>query len=264
MTRILTCVKYVPDTADDVDFEPDNSLDREARPGMLSELDGYAVEQSLQLRDQFAEARVSLVTMGPAPAAEALRKGLQMGADEAYLITDPALSGSDVFGTVRVLAAAARTLPEVGLVVCGMSSTDAEMGVLPALLARELGWPLLSMAAEVEVSGDSVQIRRLDEVGLRTVRADLPAVVSVTDQTGEPRYPSFRDVLAAKKKPIHELPLEELGLAGHPEQLGRPAARVLVDAISRNPDRVAGTVLVDDQGSSVPALVSFLADAARI
>ncbi|MGV8966541.1 MAG: electron transfer flavoprotein subunit beta/FixA family protein [Cellulomonas sp.] len=254
--RILTCVKFVPDTAEEVEFAPDHTIGRPASGSLLSELDEYAVEQALQLRDAMPGSSVSVLTVGPEQAEGALRKALQMGADDAYLVTDDAIAGSDVFGTARVLAAAALTVPEVTVVLCGMSSTDGEMGVLPALLSGALGWPLLSMAAALTVTNAGLRIERTDEVGTRTVEATLPAVVSVTDRSGEPRYPTFKDVMAAKKKPVTRLDLAALGV--EPGEVGSASARVQIREITRNPDRPPGRVVLDHEGSSVDELVAFL------
>jgi electron transfer flavoprotein beta subunit len=259
--KILVCVKYVPDATDEVSFEEDQTLARTGGSGRLSELDEYAVEQALQLRAELADATVTVLTVGSDDAEIALRKALQMGANDAVLVTDPAIAGSDVFGTATVLASAARSVGEVGLVMCGMSSTDAGIGVLPALLADALGWPLLSQAAALTVDGQSLQIDRVDETGSRTIIAGLPAVVSVTDQSGEPRYPSFKDVLAAKKKQVTKMALADLGVS--PDSVGLAAARVEVIATVRNPDRAAGRVIVDDNGSSVDEIVKFLVDATK-
>jgi len=256
VTRILTCVKFVPDTADEVEFLPDHTIGRPASGSLLSELDEYAVEQALRLRDALPGSSVSVLTVGPQQAEGALRKALQMGADDAYLVSDDAIAGSDVFGTVRVLAAAALTLPEVAVVLCGMSSTDGEMGVLPALLAGALEWPLLSKAATLTVTDAGLRIERTDEVGTRTVEATLPAVVSVTDRSGEARYPTFKDVMAAKKKTVTRLDLAALGVA--PAEVGAAAARVQIREITRNPDRPPGRVVLDYEGSSVDELVAFL------
>ncbi len=256
--RILTCVKYVPDPVDEVSFTTDSALDRESSSSLLSELDEYAVEQALQVRTALGDATVSALTIGPDDAESGLRKALQMGADDAYLVSDDAIAGSDVFATVSILAAAVRSIDDVGLVVCGMSSTDAEMGVLPALLARALGWPLVSMAASVEVASPGLRIQRIDDAGTRTIESPLPAVLSVTDQTGEPRYPTFKDVMAAKKKPITDLSLTDLGI--DPSTVGWGAARVGVASVTKNPARQAGKVVIDEGGSAVDELVTFLAE----
>ncbi|MBU4335041.1 MAG: electron transfer flavoprotein subunit beta/FixA family protein [Actinobacteria bacterium] len=256
MPRILTCVKSVPDPADEVAFTADHTIERPASGGLLSPLDEYAVEQALRLRAALPGATVSALTVGPPPAEGALRKALQLGADDAYLVTDEVIAGSDVFGTVEVLAAAVRSLPDVTVVLCGMSSTDGDLGVLPALLADALGWPLLSMASSVTVSETGLWIERTDEVGTRTVEATLPAVVSVTDQSGEVRYPSFKEVMAAKKRTVTTLDLAALGV--EPALVGAGAARVQVSAVTRNPDRPPGRVLLDHDGSSVDELLAFL------
>lgn len=259
--RILCCVKYVPDSGDDVGFDAAGSLLRDGGSGRLSELDEYAVEQALQLRAAAPDAKVTVICVGPQEGQSALRKALQMGADDAVLVSDSAIAGSDVFGTAAVLSAAAGKLAEISLVVCAMSSTDAGTGVVPALIADSLGWPLLSQAASVSLCEQQVQISRADETGSRVVAGALPAVVSVTDQSGEPRYPSFKDVLAAKKKPIETIGLVELGLS--PAGVGLAAARVEVVGVVRNPDRAAGRVIVDADGSSVAEIIDFLAEATK-
>jgi electron transfer flavoprotein beta subunit len=253
--RIIALVKYVPDSGDEVGFEPDLSLGRIGPSSRLSELDEYAVEQALRLRSELSGASLTVLSVGPSEAEVALRKALQMGADDAVLVSDEAIAGSDVFGTAAVLTAAIRSL-DAGLVVAGMSSTDAGIGVIPALLADALGWPLVSQAAEVRIENDLVTITRVDETGSRVVEAGLPAVVSVTDQSGEPRYPSFKDVLAAKKKSVSTVTLAEVGLDA--SAVGAASARVSVVAVERNPDRAAGRVIVDVDGSSVDDIVSFL------
>jgi electron transfer flavoprotein beta subunit len=259
--KILVCVKYVPDATDEVSFEADQTLDRTGSSGRLSELDEYAVEQALRLRSELADASVTVLTVGNEDAEIALRKALQMGANEAVLVTDPAIAGSDVFGTAAVLTAAVGAVGEVGLVMCGMSSTDAGIGALPALLADALGWPLLSHAAGVTWEEQTLRIDRVDETGSRSIVAGLPAVVSVTDQSGEPRYPSFKDVLAAKKKQVGTLTLTDLGV--DPASVGLGAARVEVVAAVRNPERALGRLIVDNDGSSVDEIVKFLTDATK-
>lgn len=251
----MVCVKFVPDPGDEVEFGPTHALLRPASTGLLSELDEYALEQALRLGAERG-ARVTALTVGPQAAEAALRKALQMGADDAVLVSDEAIAGSDVFGTATVLAAAAARLGDVDLVVCGMSSPDAGSGVVPALLAHRLGWPLLGLAASVEAAGPGLRIRRVDEFGVRVAEAALPVVLSITDQSGAPRYPSFKDVLAAKRKTVESLTLADLGVP--PEAVGWTAARVRVDEVVANPARSAGRVLVDSDGSSVPELVGFL------
>jgi electron transfer flavoprotein beta subunit len=256
--RIIVAVKYVPDTAEEMGFDPDHRLVRDPDCGLLSELDEYAVEQALRLRDQLPDSTVTAVVIGPDDATAALRKALQMGADDATLVVDDQVAGSDVFATADLLAAGVNSFGDVGVVVCGMASTDAGTSAVPALVAARLGWPGLTHASHVEVSAGQVTIGRTDETGTRTATASLPVVISVTDQTDEPRYPSFKDVLAAKRKKIAELDLDDLDV--DPATVGAGAARVQVGAIARNPDRAAGRTLTDTDGNTAGELVAFLTE----
>lgn len=259
--RILVCVKSVPDPADDVSFSPEGTLVRTDTDGLLSELDTYALEQALLLAGELPDVIVSVLSVGPEGTDSAVRKALQMGADEGVVVSDDAIAGSDVFGTAAVILAAARGLDDVGLVVCGMGSTDSGTGVLPVLIADGLGWSLVSLAASVEVVTGGLRITRVDELGTRVAEASLPAVLSVTDQSGEPRYPSFKDVLAAKKKTILVKTLADLGVS--PSDVGQGAARVDVTSVVKNPERATGKVVVDAGGSSVSELADFLEAAVR-
>ncbi|MFJ6440334.1 electron transfer flavoprotein subunit beta/FixA family protein, partial [Streptomyces sp. NPDC091649] len=209
--RIVVCVKYVPDATGDRRFADDLTLDREDVDGLLSELDEYAVEQALRIAEGADDAEVTVVTVGPEDAKDALRKALSMGADRAVHVEDDDLHGSDVMGTSLVLA---KAVEKAGydLVVCGMASTDGVMGVLPALLAERLGVPQVTLLSEVAVDGGVVTGRRDGDTASEELRASLPAVVSVTDQSGEARYPSFKGIMAAKKKPVESLDLDDLGL----------------------------------------------------
>lgn len=256
--RIIVAVKYVPDTAEEIGFDADHRLVRDPDSGLLSELDEYAVEQALRLRDQLPGSTVTAVAIGPDDATAALRKALQMGADDATLITDDQVAGSDVFATAGLLAAAVGSFDDAGLVVCGMASTDAGTSAVPALVAARLGWAALTHASTISVAGHQITIGRTDETGTRTATAGLPVVVSVTDQTDEPRYPSFKDVLAAKRKKIAELDLDDLDV--DPATVGAGVSRVTVGEITRNPDRAAGRTLTDTDGSTVGELVAFLAE----
>ncbi|MFJ6141952.1 electron transfer flavoprotein subunit beta/FixA family protein, partial [Streptomyces anulatus] len=209
--RIVVCVKYVPDATGDRRFADDLTLDREDVDGLLSELDEYAVEQALQIADEADDAEITVVTVGPEDAKDALRKALSMGADKAVHVEDDDLHGTDVMGTSLVLA---KAVEKTGydLVICGMASTDGVMGVLPALLAERLGVPQVTLLSEVAVNDGVVTGRRDGDTATEQLQASLPAVVSVTDQSGEARYPSFKGIMAAKKKPVESLDLEDLEL----------------------------------------------------
>ncbi|NEA39677.1 electron transfer flavoprotein subunit beta/FixA family protein, partial [Streptomyces sp. SID11385] len=209
--RIVVCVKYVPDATGDRHFADDLTLDREDVDGLLSELDEYAVEQALRIAEAADDAEITVLTVGPEDAKDALRKALSMGADKGIHVEDDDLHGTDVFGTSLVLA---KALEKAGydLVVCGMASTDGTMGVLPALLSERLGVPQVTLLSEVSVGGGVVKGRRDGDAASEQLEAQLPAVVSVTDQSGEARYPSFKGIMAAKKKPVESWDLEDLDI----------------------------------------------------
>ncbi|MFJ6808419.1 electron transfer flavoprotein subunit beta/FixA family protein [Streptomyces anulatus] len=253
--RIVVCVKYVPDATGDRRFADDLTLDREDVDGLLSELDEYAVEQALQIADGADDAEITVVTVGPEDARDALRKALSMGADKAVHVEDDDLHGSDVMGTSLVLA---KAVEKTGydLVICGMASTDGVMGVLPALLAERLGVPQVTLLSEVAVDGGVVTGRRDGDTASERLEASLPAVVSVTDQSGEARYPSFKGIMAAKKKPVESLDLDDLGLDG--DEVGLAGAWTAVDSATERPARTAGTI-VKDEGEGGKQLAGFLA-----
>ncbi|MDX2401659.1 electron transfer flavoprotein subunit beta/FixA family protein [Streptomyces microflavus] len=253
--RIVVCVKYVPDATGDRHFADDLTLDREDVDGLLSELDEYAVEQALQIADGADGAEITVVTVGPEDAKDALRKALSMGADKAVHVEDDDLHGTDVIGTSLVLA---KAVEKTGfdLVICGMASTDGVMGVLPALLAERLGVPQVTLLSEVAVNGGVVTGRRDGDTASEQLEASLPAVVSVTDQSGEARYPSFKGIMAAKKKPVQSLDLDDLGLDA--DEVGLAGAWTAVDSATERPARTAGTI-VKDEGEGGKQLAEFLA-----
>ena len=223
--------------------------------GLLSELDEYGVEQALKIAEASGDAEVTVLTVGPDDAKDALRKALSMGADKAVHVNDDQIHGTDVIGTSAILA---KALGHVGfdLVVCGMASTDGTMGVVPALLAERLGVPQATLLSQVSVAGGVVSGRRDGDAATELVEAALPAVVSVTDQSGEARYPSFKGIMAAKKKPVQSLDLDDLGI--EPGQVGLAGAWSTVESVAARPARTAGTV-VKDEGEGGTQLAAFLA-----
>ncbi|MFF3263239.1 electron transfer flavoprotein subunit beta/FixA family protein [Streptomyces sp. NPDC002932] len=253
--RIVVCVKYVPDATGDRHFADDLTLDREDVDGLLSELDEYAVEQALQIADGADDAEVTVLTVGPEDAKDALRKALSMGADKAVHVEDDDLHGTDVIGTSLVLA---KAVEKTGydLVISGMASTDGTMGVVPALLAERLGVPQVTLLSEVSVEGGVVRGRRDGDTASERLEASLPAVVSVTDQSGEARYPSFKGIMAAKKKPVESLDLDDLGIGA--DEVGLGGSWTAVDSAAARPARTAGTI-VKDEGEGGKALAGFLA-----
>ncbi|MFC5788215.1 electron transfer flavoprotein subunit beta/FixA family protein, partial [Streptomyces aureus] len=236
-------------------FADDLTVDRDDVDGLLSELDEYAVEQALQIADGADDAEVTVLTVGPEDAKDALRKALSMGADKAVHVEDDDLHGTDIVGTSLVLA---KAIEKAGfdLVVSGMASTDGTAGVVPALLAERLGVPQVTLLSEVSVEGGVVTGRRDGDTASEQVQASLPAVVSVTDQSGEARYPSFKGIMAAKKKPVESWDLSDLGLEA--DEVGLAGAWTVVDAAAQRPARSAGTI-VKDEGEGGKQLAEFLA-----
>jgi electron transfer flavoprotein beta subunit len=263
--NIVVCVKYVPDATGDRHFQSDNTVDRVGVDGLLSELDEYAVEQSLQLRDKqgddAGESVVTALTVGPEKATDAIRKALQMGVDKGVHVVDDAIAGSDAGATSKVLAAAIEKIGKDGapvdLVVCGMASTDAVMSVIPAMLAERLDLPQVTFGSVIESQGNEFRIKRDGDSATEVIGATAPLVLSVTDQSGEARYPSFKGIMAAKKKPLETWSLSDVGVdAG---EVGLGVSWTSVEDTTERPPRTAGEIVTDEDGSGATALVGFLA-----
>jgi electron transfer flavoprotein beta subunit len=262
--RIVVCVKHVPDIQSERSLGPDGRLVRDGGDGTLNELDENAVEAALTLvethRDAGGTGEVVALTVGPADAEDAVRRGLQMGVDVAVQVLDDAIAGSDVFGTAAVLAAAIRHLgaqAPVDLVVTGMAALDGQTSMLPAALAAELDLPLVTLAAEVAIEGAAVRVRRELDTATEVLTAPLPALVSVTDQANEPRYPNFKGIMAARKKPVTMLTLADLGV--QPAAVGSAGARTMVLTAAARPER-ANRILVTDDGTAGAKLAAYLVE----
>ena len=258
--NIVVCVKYVPDATANRQFESDNTVDREGVDGLLSELDEYAVEQALQIKekaDNPDDVKVVALCVAPESGVDAVRKALQMGADEGVHVVDDAIAGSDAIGTSLVLAKAVEKIGSVDLVMCGMASTDGAMGVVPAMLAERLNLPQVTLASVVETQGDQVRIKRDGDTATEVIGATMPLVLSVTDQSGEARYPSFKGIMAAKKKPLETYSLSDLGVDSG--DVGLSVAWTQVEDTTERPPRTAGEIVTDEDGSGAQALVDFLA-----
>ncbi|HMC70461.1 MAG TPA: electron transfer flavoprotein subunit beta/FixA family protein [Mycobacteriales bacterium] len=258
--NIVVLVKQVPDTwAERKLKDADGTLDRASVDGLINELDEYAIEEGLQIaeaqRAAGNEAEVTILTMGPEKAAESIRKALSMGADKAVHLVDPALHGSDALATSYALAKALGTI-EHDLVLLGVESTDARMSVLPAMLAERLGASQLTFARKVEVGSGTVKIERQTDTGYDVVEASTPAVVSVVEKINEPRYPSFKGIMAAKKKPVQTMSLADAGI--DPALVGLGGAATEVVDHTQRPPRQAGTV-VKDEGDGGAKVAEFLA-----
>jgi electron transfer flavoprotein beta subunit len=256
--KIVVPVKHVPEPTATWGFADDLTIDRGAVEGRLSELDEYAVEQAVRLVEGGLDAEIVALTVGPAKATDALRKALAMGAHSGVHVTDDALHGSDAVATSLVLAEAIRRTG-FDLVVTGMASTDAEMSVIPSMVAERLGIPQITFASTLSVDAATVTARRDDDTASAQVVASLPALVSVTDQTGEPRYPAFKAIMTSKKKPITTLALADLGI--EPARVGLAGAGCVVRSLTPRPARQAGTVLVDE-GDGAVRIADFLASRA--
>lgn len=248
--KIAVCVKQVPDTwAEKKLSDSDKTLDRASVDGVMNELDEYAVEEALLLTEAHG-GEVVAVSMGPDKAEETVRKALQMGANSGLHIVDDSLHGSDAIGTAKTLAG---VLADGGydLIIFGSESTDARMSVVPAMVAEIMGAPQLTFANKVEVDGDSVKIQRITDYGYDEVEASLPAVVSVVEKINEPRYPSFKGIMAAKKKPLDAVGAPDGSAAG------LAAAWSEVVEFAARPPKAAG-VKVEDDGNGAGKIAEYL------
>jgi electron transfer flavoprotein beta subunit len=253
--NIVVCVKQVPDTWSERTLrESDATLDRDAADAVINELDEYAIEEGLRIAEAHG-GEVTILSMGPERAAEAIRKALSMGADKGVHLVDDALAGSDVHGTSAALAS---VIGQIGfdLVILGSESTDARTGVMAAMLSERLGVPQLSFASKVEIEGTTIRIHRQADYGYDAVQASLPAVVSVVEKINEPRYPSFKGIMAAKKKPVQTMSVADAGLDQDVVGLANAACEVV--SFAKRPPRQSGTIVTDD-GDGGSKAAEFLA-----
>jgi electron transfer flavoprotein beta subunit len=262
--KIVVCVKHVPDIQSDRALRADGLLVRDDGEGTINELDENAVEAAVvlaeQVRDAGGEAEVVVVTVGPDDAEDAVRRGLQLGADAAVHVVDDAIVGSDVFGTAAVLAAVVRRAGDVDLVVTGMAGLDGLTSLLPAALADLLDLPQLTLAAQVTLADGVVTVRRDLDHATEVLRAPLPALVSVTDRANEPRYPAFAGIMAARKKKVEALAVDDLVEHGlDPAAIGTAGARTAGGEASPRPPRT-DRVLVTDDGTAGAALAAYLVE----
>jgi len=250
MPNIVVLVKQVPDTYSERKLsDADHTLDREgADDSVLDEINERAIEEALQIKEA-SDGEVTVVSMGPDSATDAIRKALSMGADKAVHVVDDALHGSDMLQTAKVLAKAIGTVEDVDLVIAGNEASDGTGGAIPAMLAELLGYPQLTHAREVTVDGSTIKVTRETEEGLTHLEASMPAVVSVSEKINEPRYPSFKGIMAAKKKPVATLGIDDLGIEAGDVGLGS-AWSTVVEALPK-PPREAGQRVEDDGDGGV-------------
>lgn len=250
--NIAVLVKQVPDTYAERRLKDDGTLDRDAGEAVIDEIDSRGVEVALQLAEQHG-GEVTVVTMGPERATDALRKALAMGADKAVHLVDEALAGSDAWQTSAALAAALGTVG-FDLVITGNEASDGMTGTVPAMLAERLGLPQVTSARKVTVDGTTLSAEKLIDGGYAEVTAPLPALVSVSEKIADPRYPNFKGIMAAKKKPVQTLSAADLGLSNTG---GANAASRVVSSAPR-PPREAGQKITDD-GTAGSKVAEFLA-----
>jgi electron transfer flavoprotein beta subunit len=251
--RIAVCVKHVPEGPGRIDAST-KRLDRSGE-GVLNHFDANAVEEALRLKGD-SDTEVVAISVGPQKALDSLRKALAMGADRAVVVSDDAAAGSVLLSTSRLLAAAL-VREEAELVLFGQQASDADGAVLWAAVAERLGRPVVSQAMELAVDGGSVRVKRQTEFGYDTLEAPLPAVVAVSDAINEPRYPSLKGIMGAKKKPQDVVSLVDLGVEA--SDVGESGSRTTVLALGDPPSR-GDARKIEDDGNGAQAIVDFLAE----
>jgi len=255
--KIVVLVKHVPSGPDTLAYATDRTVDRAAGPGRLDEGDEIAVDQAVRIARHYPDARITALTMGPAPAAAALARALVLGADEGVHVLDDHLHGSDALATSRVLAAAIARL-DADLVLCGAASADSGTSAVPPMVGERLGFAVLGRADRVTVGPSGVEIRRDDGGGVEVVAAERPAVVSVTARCGPPRYPTFVARAAARHKPVRIWSLADLGI--DPSDVGLAGAATVVRSVAPRPIPAARPVIADDPAGAAVRLADFLAE----
>jgi len=253
--NIVVLVKQVPDTEAERKLDPaDNTVDRASIDPVINYIDEFAIEEGLRLKEAH-DGEVTILTVGPERATESIRKALAMGADKAVHISDEAIHGSDAIATAKVIAKALGTL-EWDVAIAGSEATDSRSAIVPALVAEALGAPQLTQARKVEVDGSIVTIERVTDTGYEKVQASTPAVISVVEKINDPRYPSFKGIMAAKSKPIEVKSLSDLGVDGG--EVGLAGAWTEVVSFEDAPPRAAGQT-VKDEGNGGVAIAEYLA-----
>ncbi|WP_216215893.1 electron transfer flavoprotein subunit beta/FixA family protein [Amycolatopsis aidingensis] len=255
MTNIVVLVKQVPDTYSERKLTAgDHTLDRESADAVLDEINEKAVEEALKIKEA-GEGEVTVVSVGPDRATDAIRKALSMGADKAIHVSDESLHGSDVLATAKVIAAAIGRVEGYDLIIAGNEASDGRGGAVPAVLAELLGIPQLTHVRTLNVEGSTVKADRETEEGITHLEAALPALVSVGEKINEPRYPSFKGIMAAKKKPVETLTVADLGVDAGAVGLGNAWSAVVESA--PKPPRQAGQ-RVDDEGDGGTKVAEYL------
>ncbi|GGL38152.1 electron transfer flavoprotein subunit beta/FixA family protein [Nocardia jinanensis] len=255
MPNIVVLIKQVPDTWSERKLtDGDFTLDREAADAVLDEINERAVEEALLIKEAQG-GEVTVLAAGPDRATEAIRKALSMGADKAIHINDPAIHGSDTVQTAWVLAGALGQVEGVELVIAGNEATDGRSGAVPAIIAEYLGIPQLTHLRKLTVDGEKITGERETDDGVFKLEATLPAIVSVTEKINEPRFPSFKGIMAAKKKEVQTFTLEDLGI--DPSTVGVANAGTSVTTSTPKPPRTAGEK-ISDEGDGGTKIAQYL------
>lgn len=252
--KVVVCVKQIPDPALPGELDPATNLLKRDDKLILDESDSYGVEMALQLVEAAGGGQVSLVSMAPRNETSGLRTALAMGADDAILVSDEALAGSDALGTAKILASAISRL-EPDLVLAGVESSDGYTGTVPEMIAGVLDMPSITFAKQIQVVDGVVKVQRQTEAGFDDVECALPTLVSVTAGVVEPRYPSFKGIMAAKKKPVEELDVAATGV--DPSSVGAAGARQETVRVTDAEERQAGEI-VEDEGDGHDRIVQLL------
>ena len=257
MTNIVVLIKQVPDTWSERKLsDGDWTLDREAADAVLDEINERAVEEALLIKEkEGGESTVTVLTAGPERATEAIRKALSMGADKGVHLLDERLHGSDMVQTVWALARALGTIEGVDLVIAGNEATDGTGGAVPAIIAEYLGLPQLTHMRKITVEGGAISGERETDEGVFTVEASLPAIVSVNEKINEPRFPSFKGIMAAKKKEVATLTLADIGVAADEVGLANAGSSGLTS--TPKPPKTAGEK-VSDEGEGGKKIADYL------
>ena len=254
--KLAVCVKEVPEASARTRIDPGTlRLDRSGTAA-LNPFDAHALEEALRIKERTGDGEVVAIMMGPARAAESLRKALAIGADRAVHVADDALAGSDLVATARALAKAVER-EQADLVLLGQQGGDSDGAVLWSALAELLQRPVVSQAASLELGDGKITAKRQTEYGYDVIEAPLPAVVAVSDAINEPRYPSLKGIMGAKKKPCDTLSAADLGLA--PDEIGEAGSRTEVHGLSDPPSR-GGSIRIEDDGNAAERIVEYLAE----
>ena len=253
--NIVVLIKQVPDTWSERTLsDSDKTLDRASSDAVLDEINERAVEEALKIKES-GDAEVTILTMGPDRATDAIRKGLSMGADKAVHVNDEAIHGSCAVTTAKVLAKAIGTVGDVDLVIAGNEATDGRTGSMGPMLGELLGWPSLTHANQLTASDGTVTIHRITDEGTCDVEAPLPAVVTVNEKINEPRYPSFKGIMAAKKKPVSKIGISDLGMDA--SEVGLAGSLTKVESFAPRPPKQGGQK-VSDEGDGGAKIAEFL------